>query len=131
LPDAYCPDVHERLVIYKRLANCTTVDELQAMQEELIDRFGMPPPQAETLLECHRLRIAAKALGIVKIDASDAAIQLQFDLQADLDPMKLVKLLQSNRHARMNGPDKLRVTAAKADIGERAGFIRGLIQELS
>ncbi len=131
LPDAYCPDVHERLVIYKRLANCTTPDQLSAMQEELIDRFGMPPPQTEALLECHKLRITAKPLGIVKIDASDAAIQLQFDVQADLDPMKLVRILQTNRHARMNGPDKLRVTIAKEDIGQRADYIRGLIKDLT
>jgi len=131
LPDAYCPDVHERLVIYKRLANCTTDDQLETMHEELIDRFGMPPPQTEALLECHNLRIAAKQQGIVKIDASDAAIQLQFDLQADLDPLKLVKMLQTNRHARMNGPDKLRVTVSKPDIQQRADFIRTLLKDLA
>jgi transcription-repair coupling factor (superfamily II helicase) len=131
LPDAYCPDVHERLVIYKRLANCAAEDQLQAMQEELIDRFGLPPPQTDTLLECHKLRIAAKAVGIIKIDASDSAIQLQFDQQTDLDPMRLVQILQTNRHARMNGPDKLRITVAKADIQQRADFIRSLIRDLS
>jgi transcription-repair coupling factor (superfamily II helicase) len=131
LPDAYCPDVHERLVIYKRLANCTTDDDLQTMQEELIDRFGLPPTQTEALLECHRLRITAKPLGVMKIDASDAIIQLQFNPHADLDPMKLVKLLQSNRHARMNGPDKLRLAVAKDDIRERSDYIEGILRELS
>lgn len=130
LPDAYCPDVHERLVIYKRLANCTDPDQLQIMQEELIDRFGMPPPQAEALLECHKLRIQAKQLGIVKIDASADIIQLQFDPHADLDPTKLIKLLQTNRHARMNGPDKLRVAVAHEHIGQRTDYIRELIGNL-
>jgi transcription-repair coupling factor (superfamily II helicase) len=130
LPDAYCPDVHERLVIYKRLANCTDADQLQIMQEELIDRFGMPPPQAEALLECHKLRILAKPLGIVKVDASADIIQLQFDPHADLDPTKLIKILQTNRHARMNGPDKLRVAVGKEDIVERADYIRDLIEKL-
>jgi transcription-repair coupling factor (superfamily II helicase) len=130
LPDAYCPDVHERLVIYKRLANCTDPDQLQIMQEELIDRFGMPPPQAEALLECHKLRIQAKPLGIVKIDASADIIQLQFDPHADLDPTKLIKILQTNRHARMNGPEKLRVAVGKEDIVERADYIRDLVEKL-
>jgi len=130
LPDAYCPDVHERLVIYKRLANCIEADQLQLMQEELIDRFGMPPPQAEALLECHKLRILAKPLGIVKIDASGDIVQLQFDPHADLDPTKLIKILQTNRHARMNGPDKLRVAVGKEDIAERADYIRDLIDNL-
>jgi len=131
LPDAYCPDVHERLVIYKRLANCTTEDQLQTMQEELIDRFGLPPPQTEALLECHRLRIAAKPMGILKIDASDAAIQLQFDPKADLDPVKLVRLLQTNRHARMNGPDKLRITVSLGNIRQRTDHIHTLLKELT
>ena len=66
-----------------------------------------------------------------KIDASDAIIQLQFNPHADLDPMKLVKLLQSNRHARMNGPDKLRLAVAKDDIRERSDYIEGILRELS
>lgn len=130
LPDAYCPDVHERLVIYKRLANCTTSEQLQTMQEELIDRFGMPPPQTVALLECHKLRILAKPLGIMKVDASADIIQLQFDPKADLDPTKLIRLLQTNRHARMNGPDKLRLAVAKEDIAMRSEYIRGLIYDL-
>ena len=131
LPDAYCPDIHERLVIYKRLANCVSDSQLEAMREELIDRFGLPPSQTEALLECHRLRIAAKRLGIVKIDASEAAIQLQFDPHADLDPTKLVTLLQTNRHARMNGPDKLRLTEQHSTINARGQRIAQLMQQLS
>lgn len=130
LPDAYCPDVHERLVIYKRLANCATEDQLQTMQEELIDRFGLPPPQTEALLECHQLRIIAKPMGIFKIDASDAAIQLQFNPHADLDPMKLVHVLQTNRHARMNGPDKLRILVGLENIAARANFVKCLLGTL-
>ena len=61
LPNDYCSDVHERLTLYKRLANCEPDDDLQAMQEELIDRFGELPAQAQALLETHRLRIAAQA----------------------------------------------------------------------
>ncbi|HEU4708168.1 MAG TPA: transcription-repair coupling factor, partial [Methylophilaceae bacterium] len=76
LTNDYCPDVHERLVLYKRLANCEDDDALDTLQEELIDRFGLLPPQGEALLACHRLRIAAKPLGITKIDASDMAVQL-------------------------------------------------------
>ncbi len=63
----------------------------------LIDRFGLLPEQGETLLACHRLRIAAKPLGINKIDASDGAIQLHFNQNTELDPMKLIALLQLDR----------------------------------
>ena len=131
LTNDYCPDVHERLVLYKRLANCTNDDELDNMQEELIDRFGMLPEQGEALMACHRLRVSAKPLGITKIDASDSAIQLQFSQQTELDPTKLIALLQRDRRCRMNGPDKLRVTVQLADINDRASYIKGLLKELA
>ena len=130
LTNDYCPDVHERLVLYKRLANCTNDDELDTMQEELIDRFGLLPEQGEALMACHRLRVAAKPLSIIKIDASDSTIQLQFSPQADLDPTKLIALLQRDKRCRMNGPDKLRVTVQYNDIVHRADFIKNLMKDL-
>ena len=129
LPNNYCPDVHERLVLYKRLANANTDDELDTLQEELIDRFGLLTEQGEALISCHRLRIMAKPLGIIKIDASDATIQLQFNIKADLDPMKLVSLLQRDRRCRMNGPDKLRVTAQFGNLAHRVEFVKSLLKE--
>ena len=129
LTSTYCPDVHERLVLYKRLANANTDDELDTLQEELIDRFGLLPEQGEALLACHRLRIAAKPLGIIKIDASDSSIQLQFNIKADLDPMKLVNLLQRDRRCRMNGPDKLRVTVQLGNLSHRVEFVKTLLKE--
>ncbi|SNR69782.1 transcription-repair coupling factor [Methylobacillus rhizosphaerae] len=131
LPNDYCPDVHERLVLYKRLANCNDDDDLDTMQEELIDRFGLLPEQGEALMACHRLRIAAKPLGINKIDASDSAIQLHFAPSTELDPTKLIALLQRDRRCRMNGPDKLRVTAQLPDITLRSDFIKNLLKELT
>ncbi|MDD2832547.1 MAG: transcription-repair coupling factor [Methylotenera sp.] len=129
LTNDYCPDVHERLVIYKRLANCDEDDALDHLQEELIDRFGLLPEQGEALMACHRLRIAAKPLGVIKIDASDSAIQLQFNPKADIDPLKLINLLQRDRRCRMNGPDKLRVTVGLEDINLRSEFVKSLLKE--
>ncbi|MBC7788260.1 MAG: transcription-repair coupling factor [Methylophilaceae bacterium] len=131
LTNDYCPDVHERLVLYKRLANCTDDDQLDTMQEELIDRFGLLPEQGETLLACHRLRIAAKPLGINKIDASDGAIQLHFNQNTELDPTKLIALLQRDRRCRMSGPDKLRITVQYNDVQARVDFIKILLREFS
>ncbi|HSH54363.1 MAG TPA: transcription-repair coupling factor [Methylotenera sp.] len=131
LTNKYCPDVHERLVIYKRLANCNDDDELDGLQEELIDRFGLLPEQGEALMACHRLRVAAKPIGIIKIDASADAIQLQFNPKADIDPTKLIALLQRDRRCRMNGPDKLRVTVGLEEISHRADFVKVLLKEFT
>ncbi len=129
LTNAYCPDVHERLVIYKRLANANNDDDLDSLQEELIDRFGLLPEQGEALMACHRLRIAAKPLGINKIDASDSAIQLHFAQSTEVDPVKLIDLLQRDRRCRMNGPDKLRVTVQLGNVAHRAEFVKTLLKE--
>ena len=130
LTNDYCPDVHERLVLYKRLANCTDNDQLDTLQEELIDRFGLLPEQGEALLACHRLRVAAKSLGIIKIDASSEIIQLHFSQQSELDPTKLIALLQRDKRCRMNGPDKLRVTIHLEDILDRTSFIKAIFKDL-
>ena len=78
LPETYCGDVHERLVIYKRLANCATDEELERLTEELVDRFGPLPEPARVLLECHKLRIQGAPLGVQKIDAAPGGIVVQF-----------------------------------------------------
>lgn len=129
LTNDYCPDVHERLVIYKRLANCNDDDELDNLQEELIDRFGLLPEQGEALMACHRLRVAAKNIGVVKIDASTDAVQLQFNPKADIDPLKLLNLLQRDRRCRMNGPEKLRVSVSLPSIQQRMDFVKTLLKE--
>lgn len=131
LPSDYCPDVHERLVIYKRLANCEHDEALDDLQEELIDRFGLLPQTGEALMACHRLRIAAKPLGVIKIDASDAAIQLQFNPKADIDPLKLINLLQRDKRCRMNGPEKLRISVELGNINHRVELIKDILKQFT
>src|SRR5512145_134867 len=73
LPDSYCGDVHVRLSLYKRLATADKADKIDAMLEEIVDRFGKLPPQAQTLFDLHRLRVQAKPYGVTKIDAGPQA----------------------------------------------------------
>ncbi len=130
LPNDYCGDIHQRLVIYKRLANCNTQEDLDDMQQELIDRFGLLPEPAQTLLDSHRLRIAAKPLGIAKLDASSEAIQIQFVPNPPIDPMKIISMIQTRRYIKMNGPDKLRIELKHEDLGQRVLAIRNFFGEL-
>ena len=130
LPGDYCGDIHQRLVIYKRLANCASQTDLDGMHQELIDRFGLLPEPAQTLLDCHRLRILAKPLGIAKVDASSDAIQLQFVANPPIDPMKIITLIQSRRHIRMIGQDKLRIELKHEDLSQRVLAIKNFFNEL-
>lgn len=130
LPTTYCDDVHERLVIYKRLANCDSEDGLDAMREELIDRFGLLPEPARMLLDTHALRLASRPLGIIKIDASAEAIAIQFIANPPIDPMAIISLIQTNRHFKLNGPDRLRVTEGHADLAARITAIHRILKSL-
>ena len=131
LPDGYCNDIHERLVIYKRLANCETGAELDAMHEELIDRFGLLPPHAKTLLESHRLRVLGKPLGIARIDASESGVQLQFIPNPPIDAARVMQLIHKNKHYKLAGPDRLKVSADLHEVAERVTKVKQIFSELT
>jgi transcription-repair coupling factor (superfamily II helicase) len=131
LPNDYCGDIHQRLVIYKRLAHCNSQEDLDEMYQELIDRFGLLPEPTQTLLDSHRLRIAAKPLGINKVDASSVAIVIQFIENPPIDPMKIITLIQSKRHITMAGQDKLRIDLKHDDLDQRVLAALQFFKELS
>ncbi len=131
LPEDYCNDIHERLVLYKRLANCDNAGQLEAMHEELIDRFGPLPPHAKTLLESHRLRVLGKPLGVARIDASETGVQLQFVPNPPLDATRVMQLIQRNKHYRLAGQDRLKVSADLHEVGERVVRIKQIFGELA
>jgi transcription-repair coupling factor (superfamily II helicase) len=130
LPDAYCPDVHERLTLYKRLANCEAEEELRLMQEELIDRYGEMPAQTQALIETHRLRLAGKPLGVAKLDAGASSIALQFVPKPPIDPLVIIKLIQSDRSFKLAGQDKLTWQKATGTLKERVGAVKDLFKKL-
>jgi transcription-repair coupling factor (superfamily II helicase) len=123
--------VHERLTLYKRLANCDSLDEVGAMQEELIDRFGALPPQAQSLLESHRLRLLCKPLGVVKLDAAPTRITLQFEPNPPIEPIVIIGLIQKNRNYRLAGQDKLSLVRNCPTLDERVAAVRETIKLLS
>jgi transcription-repair coupling factor (superfamily II helicase) len=124
LPDDYCSDVHERLVLYKRFANCEGLEELEHLREELIDRFGTLPDAARALVECHRLRVLGRPLGIARIDATDSAVQLQFVPKPPIEPLKVLNLVQTRANYRLAGQDRLRIEAKLPDMGARVAAVR-------
>src|SRR6266568_3990819 len=129
LPASYCADVHERLVLYKRFANCDGAEQLEAMQEELVDRFGDLPGAARALIESHRLRILGRALGVARVDAAPEFIQLQFVPHPPLDPAAVLKLVQKQRW-KLTAPNKLRVERVTSELPGRALAVRQILDAL-
>ncbi|MEX3556279.1 MAG: transcription-repair coupling factor, partial [Burkholderia gladioli] len=130
LPADYCADVQERLLLYKRLANCEDGGSIDAIQEELIDRFGKLPQQANALVETHRLRLAAKPLGISKIDASEAVIGLQFVPSPPIDPVRIIEMVQKHKHVKLAGQDKLRIETRTPDLAIRVSTVKETLRAL-
>ncbi|HEY1287758.1 MAG TPA: transcription-repair coupling factor [Burkholderiales bacterium] len=132
LPATYCSDVHERLSLYKRLADAETREALDALREELVDRFGELPEPARALLECHMVRIAARPLGVTRVDATHEAVQLQFIKNPPVDGAKVIDFIRKKgRHARLAGPEKLRVDAKLPAWQERAAAVKDILQQLA
>ncbi len=131
LPEAFCGDVHERLSLYKRLAMCSSYEDLTGLHEELIDRFGKLPEPAAALIDTHRLRIAATPFGIAKIDAHAESITFQFQPKPPIDPMKIITLVQKNRKYTLSGQDKLRLAVNAPEVSARIAAIRATFHALS
>lgn len=139
LPSDYCPDVHARLGLYKKMSNASHEDDLIRLQEELIDRYGKLPEAAQTLLATHRLRLEAEPLGIVKIDASEASALIQFSAKPNVDPLRIIQLVQTQRNVKLAGQDKLKVEFKPAGnttkeltnpLTTRVNAIRGIMRSL-
>jgi transcription-repair coupling factor (superfamily II helicase) len=111
LPEAYLPDVHARLVLYKRISAVETETELDDLQAETVDRFGLLPEAAKNLFRIARLRIAAARLEIERLDVSPAGGSVTFASTTPIDPGALILVVQrSGRSLRFDGPSKLRFT---------------------
>ena len=130
LPESYCPDIHERLVLYKRLAVCETVQQINAIHEELVDRFGLPEQPVKTLIESHHLRLVAKELGIDAIDATSEAVTVTFGKHHQIDPTEIILLIQTDKKYRLAGADKLRFTAQMEDVETRIKTVKNLLRRL-
>jgi transcription-repair coupling factor (superfamily II helicase) len=130
LPNDYCGDVHLRLSFYKKLATAKNTDQIDALLEEIVDRFGKLPPQAQTLIDVHRLRVIARPYGVVKVDAAPGAISITFKKDPPIDSMAIMQLIQKNRHIRLAGNDKLRIERELENPKDRAQMVRDVLRSL-
>lgn len=130
LPADYCGDVQLRLSFYKKLASAASAEQIDALLEEIADRFGTPPPQTHTLIDGHRLRVLGQRYGVLKVDAAPGLIQIAFRPQAPVDPARIIDLVRKNPHIRLAGNEKLRIERALPDARERARLVRELLRSL-
>jgi transcription-repair coupling factor (superfamily II helicase) len=120
LPEAYLPDVHARLVLYKRISAVASEAELDDLQAETVDRFGLLPDPAKNLFRIARLRVAASRLAVERLDVSPAGGSITFGDSTPIDPGALILFVQrSGRSMRFDGPSKLRFTGQHGEPEQR------------
>ena len=130
LPDDYCGDVHLRLSFYKKLATAKTTAKIDALLEELVDRFGKLPAPAQTLIDVHRLRVLSQPYGVSKVDATPGVIIISFKPQPPIDPMRIIELVQKHKDIRLAGNEKLRIERALPTPQDRAQLVREVLRQL-
>ncbi len=132
IPDSYLNDVSLRLQFYKRIANAKVIRELDEIQVEMIDRFGLLPDQLKNLFRISELKIKADQLGIVKIEANDNGGKIEFNDQPNIKPETVIRLIQSKpKTYRLDGPGKIRFTLDKHEPYARPALIEKLLEELT
>lgn len=132
IPDDYLPDVHSRLIMYKRIANASSSKELKELQIEMIDRFGLLPDQVKNLFQITELKLRAEAMNIVKIDAGVENGRIEFAADAKVDPLTLVKMVQNQpQKYKLEGADKLRFSLNMEKTDARFNAIESLLSDLA
>ncbi len=130
LPNDYCGDVHLRLSFYKKLATAKTPEQIDSLLEEIVDRFGKLPAQAQTLIDVHRLRVLSQPYGVVKVDAAPGVIHVTFRKNPPFESMRIIELIQKNRHIKLAGNEKLRIERELPDPKARAQMVRDVLRSL-
>ncbi|MBN2886284.1 MAG: transcription-repair coupling factor [Chromatiaceae bacterium] len=131
LPPDYLPDVHARLVMYKRIASAATPEDLKELQVEMIDRFGLLPEPAKQLMAVTALKLRAQPWGIRKIEAGATSGRILFEPEPALDPMRLIALIQNQPKVfRLDGGDSLRFQAEMPDAQARLKGVERVLDQL-
>jgi transcription-repair coupling factor (superfamily II helicase) len=109
IPENYLPDVHTRLIFYKRIAHVNSIEQIRELQVEMIDRFGLLPQAVQNLFKIAELKLKATSLGIRKIDTTNTGLRVEFDATPTIDPGIIIQLIQKQPHLyKLDGPNRLR-----------------------
>jgi transcription-repair coupling factor (superfamily II helicase) len=131
LPSDYMPDVHLRLTLYKRIASCEDEAQLDELQVEMIDRFGLLPPPAKSLFRIASLKLKAAELKILKIEAGPGGGRIHFGAGTPVEPMTVIRLVQQQpKTYKLDGQDRLRFSMDLEDREQRVTAVETLLDRI-
>jgi len=131
-PEDYINDVNTRLSLYKKLASCKNERQINEVQIELIDRFGLLPDAAKNLVQISQMKLVAKKVGINKVEANNVGGAIEFSDKTQIDPSFIIKLIQSQpRIYRLEGANKLKFNVPTQSASDRLQLILDMLNEFS
>ncbi|HIO91515.1 MAG TPA: transcription-repair coupling factor [Leucothrix mucor] len=131
IPDDYLPDVHNRLILYKRIANAENKDQLRDLRVEMIDRFGLLPDPVNTLFDVTQLKQIAQKLGVLKLDVGAEGGRIIFNEKPNIDPMKIMGIVQKRPwEFKIVGSDKLYFEVELETVEQRVQWLKKLFSEI-
>jgi transcription-repair coupling factor (superfamily II helicase) len=132
ITDDYLPDVHSRLILYKRIASAPTQQALDELRVEMIDRFGLLPEPTKNLFSVTRVKLIAQSLGVRKLDMNAKGGRMVFEQKPNIDPLKVIQLIQKRPWVfKLDGQDKLRFEIELATLEEREEWVVKLMGEIA
>lgn len=132
LPSDYIADVNTRLSLYKRIAGAGDEAELEDLQIEMIDRFGLLPDAAKHLIRISELRLLAEPIGVRKIEVGPQGGHIEFKQDTTVDPGRIIAMLQREPDIfALDGPTRLKVKSGVEDTQSRIKLLQSVLQELS
>ena len=131
IPDDYLPDIHARLVMYKRIASAKSDDDLDDLEIELIDRYGLLPEFAKNLFRVTHLKLLASDFGVSRIEMSHETARIHFGKSPNIDTTKILELiLEQPETYKLDGSEKLTIYTETENIEERIDTIVNLLNDL-
>ena len=128
IPEDFLPDVHTRLLLYKRIANAANAAELEALQVEIIDRFGLLPVPLKQLFRVTELKLRMNPLGVVKLDLGERGGTVKVGATSAIDPSTVVALVQREPSTyRLSGDSVLRINKPLPEVVDRFAFAERLL----
>ncbi len=132
IPESFIPDIHHRLIEYKRIASASNKVDLRELQMDLIDRFGLLPEPLKHLFRITQIKLQTVELGIEKIDVGEVTGKIVFNSKPNIDPMKIIGLIQSKpTQFRFDGKQTLRISCQNDELEPRFQEIETLLNELA
>ena len=131
IPETYLNDVHERLILYKRIASAEDDSELKDLKIEMIDRFGLLPDATKNLFALTSLRIFSKKIGIEKINITDDKAEITLNQKSSIEAKKIINLIQKQpQKYQLKNQNTLVFNVSMGEDGSRIERVKNLINQL-